>query len=311
MEEETIRDHTDNTETSNEGQKLSLKELKKKYSHINFDKTSIQIPGKTEPISLSNYIEKYNKNASLDNLKSLDLFFHGFLGGDTGRKIRQQKYKNRPLICIAWKGFSGKRSRLASKELANLLSNELCVNPNVKINTASGSMGNVAAGSFVAQMLENESVKANNIKMSLFVIAKTHFLSSLIVRAKPNEILKDISDENLKQIYITTPNSRMNIDPIHSPNAVRDFYNHISQRLYNKKLSFKEIWELQGKHYDKGVVQTIGTVIEEKQKNNVINQENNSNDTMSNTEQKVEKSKDAVSMNSLPSKSNKDKLHQP
>ena len=103
----------------------------------------------------------------------------------------------------------------------------------------------------------------------------------------------------------------MNIDPIHSPNAVRDFYNHISQRLYNKKLSFKEIWELQGKHYDKGVVQTIGTVIEEKQKNNVINQENNSNDTMSNTEQKVEKSKDAVSMNSLPSKSNKDKLHQP
>lgn len=211
---------------------------------------------------------------------------------------------------MAWNGFSGKRSRLASQELADLLSNELSINHDVEINTFGCSMGNVASGSFVAQMLENGSVKPDKVTMLLQKIAKTHFLSSLIVRAKPDEILENISDENLKQIHITTPYSKLNIDPIHSPTAVMDFYNYISQRLYNEKLSFGEIWELQGKYQDNGVVQAIGMVIEEKQKNDMVNQENNSSNTTPETEQQAKKSKDTLPMTSLPSKSNEDKLCQ-
>ena len=56
MEENNVRNNDgDNTQNK----KTSLYEFQNKYSHINFNKTFIQIPGKTKFISLSEYINDY------------------------------------------------------------------------------------------------------------------------------------------------------------------------------------------------------------------------------------------------------------
>ena len=86
MEGNNVRNNDgDNTQNK----KPSLYELQNKYSHINFNKTFIQIPGKTNFISLSEYINDYYDKNELQKYNSLNLFFHGFRNGFTKKTAKK------------------------------------------------------------------------------------------------------------------------------------------------------------------------------------------------------------------------------
>ena len=266
MEENNVRNNDgDNTQNK----KPSLYELQNKYSHINFNKTFIQIPGKTNFISLSEYINDYYDKNELQKYNSLNLFFHGFRGGFTKKTAKTQNFEQ-PVIALGWNGYSTRKAKMAATELAYLLNNELPLKKDSKLYVSSASTGNVAAGKFISKILDQKTTQPSKISILLQKIAKTSFWSSLFAKAKSKEILQGIKTEDLAQMNITTPNIENNTDKNHSQEAVKELYDDISKRILGRELSYKEIYNIQDLQKEFGIMQALK--IAQEQMNNLSNQ---------------------------------------
>lgn len=241
--------------------KIILQQLEKKYKHIDFDKTFISIPGVCKSITLSKYIKKYYHNTDFKNFQNLRIYSHGMSEGISKyfSNLSARKKFNMPTIFLGWNGFSINNAKEAGKELASLLDNELKVNQKVKLKLVSCSMGNVVSGQILSKLLENDTIKADNVIMSLYRVADTGRVCSKITKVKPEDIFANIKKEDLEKIKIITPNMQAKFDFIHSSKAVEKLYNNISSRVDGKKLSFQDIIKLQRKQNEVGIVSAIKT----------------------------------------------------
>lgn len=241
--------------------KIILQQLEKKYKHIDFDKTFISIPGVCKSITLSKYIKKYYHGTDFENFKNLRIYSHGMSEGISKyfSNLSARKKFNMPTIFLGWNGFSINNAKEAGKELSFLLNNELKVNKEVKLKLVSCSMGNVVSGQILSKLLENDTIKADNVIMSLYRVADTGRVCSKITKVKPEDIFTDIKREDLEKIKIITPNMQAKFDFIHSTKAVERLYNDISSRVDGKKLTFQDIIKLQRKQNEVGIVSAIKT----------------------------------------------------
>ncbi len=241
--------------------KIILQQLEKKYKHIDFDKTFISIPGVCKSITLSKYIKKYYHNTDFKNFQNLRIYSHGMSEGISKyfSNLSARKKFNMPTIFLGWNGFSINNAKEAGKELSFLLNNELKVNKEVKLKLVSCSMGNVVSGQILSKLLENDTIKADNVIMSLYRVADTGRVCSKITKVKPEDIFTDIKREDLEKIKIITPNMQAKFDFIHSTKAVERLYNDISSRVDGKKLTFQDIIKLQRKQNEVGIVSAIKT----------------------------------------------------
>lgn len=233
--------------------------LKKKYKHIDFDTTFISIPGVCKSIPLSKYIKRYYHGTDFINFKNLRIYSHG-MGEGVSKYISNffsMKKFNIPTIFLGWHGININNAKEAGKELARLLDNELQIPQNIKLKLVSCSMGNVVSGEILSKLFKQNTVKPENITMSLYRIADTGRTYSKIIRVKPEDILFNIEKEDLEKIKIITPNMQEKFDFIHSTNAVKDFYNDVSTKIDHKQLLFQDIVRIQRKQNENGIVSAI------------------------------------------------------